>query len=269
VLYTALKNGLVALALAGAFVFFRKQEELRTLTRKQWLQLGAIGVVGGSVPFALYFTGLSMTTAMNAALIHKTLVLWVALFSYPFLRERLSPLAAAGITLVFGANIFLGGVGPISFGTGELFILLATLLWAAENIIAKKALAGISTLVVVSSRMILGSLLLFVFLSSMNRVAPAADLTASQWGWTALTALLLLGFVTTWYSALKRAPATLVAALLVPATLITNILSAIFLSKTMSMAQVTSMAVMVVGAALIFVVLRYRGGDILEKTKTT
>jgi uncharacterized membrane protein len=48
--------------------------------------------------------------------------------------------------------------------------------------------------------------------------------------WMVTTVVLLLGYVTVWYRALKFAPVTIVASILVSATLITNILSAIFVT---------------------------------------
>lgn len=252
VLFTTLKNGLVALTLIALFVAYRKWDELRTLSRSQWTKLALIGVVGGSLPFALFFTGLSMTAAVNGAIIHKTLVLWVLLFSYPFLKERLSVTALIGIGAVIAANYLLGGFKVFTFGTGEWLILAATLLWAVENIIAKKALAGISTLSVVSARMVLGSAILLAFLALSGRAGPALEISAVAWGWTALSALLLFGYVTTWYAALKRAPVAYVAALLVPATLVTSSLSAIFVTHTFTGKQLSGALLTFVGVALLW-----------------
>ena len=56
---------------------------------RQWLGLVALAGIGGSVPFVLFFEGLSRASATQAAFIHKTLVVWVALLAVPLLRERL------------------------------------------------------------------------------------------------------------------------------------------------------------------------------------
>ena len=252
ILFTTLKNGLVALLLLALFIACRRVGELKTLSRGQWVKLVAIGAIGGALPFALFFTGLSMTAAVNGAIIHKTLVLWVLLFSYPFFRERLSTTALIGIAAVVIANYLLGGFKSFSFGAGEWMILAATLLWAIENIIAKKALANISTLTVVSARMILGSGILLAFLFVTGRVAPVLSISGVAWGWTILSAALLFGFVTTWYAALKRAPAVYVAALLVPATLVTSTLSAIFVTHTFTGKQLSGLVLTFVGVALLW-----------------
>ncbi|MDO8521467.1 MAG: DMT family transporter [bacterium] len=251
IFYTTLKNAIVALLLIGLFIALRKASELKKLTRKQWGMLAAIGLIGGSIPFALFFTGLSMTSAVNAGLIHKTLFLWVLIFAYPFLKERLSNGQLFGIFLIFLGNLFVGGFTGFKLNMGELMILGATLLWAVENIIAKKVLADISSMTVVAARMVLGSLLLAGFLAVSGRLTSLTELSALQWGWTLATSALLLGFVLTWYTALKHAPATYVAALLVPATIVTNVLSAIFVTHTLTWLQVLSAVFCATGAGLL------------------
>lgn len=251
IFYTTLKNALVALFLIGVVIAFRKWGEIRALSKKQAGMLIAIGAIGGSLPFALYFTGLTMTTALNAGLIHKTLFLWVFLFAYPILKERLTRGQLVGVLAIFAANLFVGGFTGFKWNGGELLILIATVLWAIENIIAKKALEGISSVTVAGARMTLGSLLLIAFLAFAGRMAPLSVLSVEQWGWTLATSALLFGYVLSWYTALKYAPATYVAALLVPATLITNALSAIFVTHTLSWFQVVSGVLYVVGAGLL------------------
>jgi drug/metabolite transporter (DMT)-like permease len=251
IFYTTLKNGLVAVLLIGACIAFRKFGELRALSLRQYTMLFAIGIIGGAIPFALFFTGLSTTSALNAGLIHKTLFLWVLLFAYPFLKERLTRGQMIGVFLVFLGNLFVGGFTGFKFNSGEFMILAATLFWAVENIIAKKALAGMSSLVVASSRMVLGSLALLAFLAVTDRIVPVGDLTATQWGWTLLTSGLLFGYVITWYTALKHAPATYVATILVPATLVTNVLTAVFITHAWTGLQVISTALYILGVGAV------------------
>ena len=251
VYFTTLKNLFTVLLLIGAVVLMRKWKEVALLSRKEWLQLALIGVIGCAIPFALFFTGLSMTSALSGSLIHKTLVFWVLLFAYPFLKERLSPLALFGIVAVFAANVLLGGLKGFHVGQGELLILAATVLWAVENIIAKKTLVNISALLVASARMVIGSVLLLGFLAFTGRLVSVAGLDGVQWGVTALSGALLFGYVLTWYTALKYAPATYVAALLVPATLVTNILSMVFVTHTVTGIQILSAVLTAIGVGLL------------------
>ena len=245
VLYTFLKNGLVAVLLLSVLIFTARWREIKALTKPNWFKLVAIGVVGGSLPFALFFTGLSMTSAVSASLIHKTLFIWVALIALPFLGERLGKIQWAALGLLLVGNFFLGAWQQLTFGTGELLIFIATLLWAVENIIAKRALRQLSSLLVASARMILGSALLLVAVIAQGGLAALGNLSFEQWGWTVLAAVLLLGYVISWYAALQRAPATVVASLLVPASLVTSLLSLIFLDKALTATETLSSVIVV------------------------
>lgn len=251
VLFATLKNGIVGLFLAGSMLATHTHRELALLTRAQWRQLCLVGLVGGSIPFALFFTGLSMTTAVNGAFIHKTLFVWVAIASAVFLRERFSPLQWLGVGVLVAANAVLGGLNDLTGSTGEILILTATLLWAGEHLVAKRALRDLSAVTVASARMLFGSAALFVFLAATGRITHVADLVPTHVGWTLLTAAFLLAYNLTWYAALKRAPASYVAALLVPATLVTTLLTAMYTTQTLTPPQVFSGILTVLGTTLL------------------
>lgn len=251
ILFSGIKNTLVALFLVGLMFAFSKKEEVRTLSKKQWKQLVTIGLVGGAIPFALFFTGLSMIPAINGAMIHKTLFIWVALLAVFFLRERLSFLQWVGFSLLLASNLVIGGFGGFTGSMGELLVLGATLFWAVEHLLAKKLLEELSALTVASGRMVFGSVFLGIFLATTGRLSGIGGIDLSNALWIGLTAVFLLGYVTTWYSALKYAPVAYVAALLVPATLVTNILTAVFITGTLTETQVLSGFLVVLGSTCV------------------
>ena len=250
IVYTTLKNFVVAILLFGLILALNKKTEIASLTKNQIYKLFAIGAIGGSLPFALFFTGLKQTSALNASLIHKTLVLWVILLAVPILKERIAAWQWVGICAIFGANLLIGGFTDFKFNPGELMILAATILWAIENVIAKTALKDISSITVAAARMIIGSSLLLLFILARGGGSAVFNLNSVQWGWTLLASLLLAGYVIAWYEALKYAPAIYVATLLVPATLVTNVLSSVFITHAFSYEQFLSSALFVTGSAL-------------------
>jgi drug/metabolite transporter (DMT)-like permease len=251
VVFTTAKNVLVALALIGIIQFSHSWHEVRRLTNRQWSLLATIGLIGGSLPFALFFTGLQMVPALDGALIYNTLFVWVALLAIVFLRERFSPLQWLGVGALFAANMLVPGFNGLTFGMGDLLILAATLLWAFESILAKYLLGELTSTVVAGACRAFGALFLLAFLVVSGRIEGVADLTPIGSGWTLLTAVLLCGYVLTWYTALKHAPASYVAALLVPATLVTNILSAVFVTGTLTQHQLLTGILSVFGIAMI------------------
>lgn len=250
IVFTFLKNGLVAIFLIGLIIVIGKWRELYNTGRKDLLKLLSIGVIGGSIPFILFFSGLSKVPAINAAFIHKTLFIWVALMAVPILKERIGKVQLTALALLFGGNLVFG-LPKFSSSSGELMILAATILWAIENIIAKITLKKFSSLLVAGTRMAIGSLVILIVIGFQGNVGLMANLAPVQWGWTLLTSLLLAGYVLTWYTALKYAPATLVASLLVPAIFITNFLTAVFITGSLPNEQLTSAILLALGTALL------------------
>ncbi len=228
--FTTAKNLVATVFLISLMVLLKRIPELKNLNKKQWLQLIVIGFIGGSVPFLLFFKGLSLTSATGAAFIHKTLFIWVALLAWPFLKEKISslPFLALGIILA-GVYLFNSPV-EFHFGYGEILVLLATLLWAVENIIAKIALRNISALIVGSGRMFFGSVFLLGYLFCTGDLGQLFIFGATKTGWLFLSGIILFGYVVIWYSALKFAPVTVVSSFLVIAAPLTALLNSVFVT---------------------------------------
>jgi drug/metabolite transporter (DMT)-like permease len=233
--YTTAKNAIAALILlALALPALRAPGQAgrpapRPRSRRDWLALCAVGVVGGSVPFVLFFEGLARASSTEAAFIHKTLVIWVALLAVPLLGERLSWLQGAAIALlVLGQAVLVGGTGTVTVGQGEVMILAATLLWAGEVVFVKHLLRSLAAPTLAAARLGIGTLLLVGFVLASGRGGEIAAYGASEWGWALLTGLVLAGYVATWYAALARAQAVDVTAVLVLAAIVTALLNAGF-----------------------------------------
>ena len=226
--YTTLKNGVAAMVLIGLLAAMpSSRRALPTLSGRQWLTLAAIGVVGGSVPFLLFFGGLAQASAPSAAFIHKTLFIWVAILAIPLLGERLGWPQLAALAVLLGSQVLLVNPQGIAWGSGETMIAAATLLWSAEVIIARRLLPAIPSLVGGSARLGLGMVVLVGYLAFTGKLTAVGTVSAEGWFWVLLTGVILAGYVATWYAALKRAPATIVTSVLVAAAPVTAALTAI------------------------------------------
>ncbi|HTX62199.1 MAG TPA: EamA family transporter, partial [Acidimicrobiales bacterium] len=193
----------------------------------RWLGLGYVGVVGGGVAFILFFDGLADTTPTPAAFLHDGLVVWVGFLALPLLRERLHVWNFLAIALLMGGQVaVLGGVGQLTANRGDLLVLGATWLWAVEVVVCKRLLADLAPATVSLTRMGVGAALLFVYLAATGSLSVLGSLTLPQVGWVTVTGLLLAGYVGTWMTALSRARAVDVTAVLVGSTVITSLLSA-------------------------------------------
>lgn len=253
--FTAFKNVLVGVLLIGILLATSKRHKLKFLTKKEKIYLVLIGVIGGSIPFYLFFTGISQIPAINAAMVHKTLVLWVIILAVPILKEKVSKMQVLAIALLFSSNLVIGGFKGFLFSTGELLILAATILWAVETIIAKKVLPNVDPDIVAAARMCIGTIVLLgaMLLTNPSAFGSVSALSLAQWGIVLVTVLFLLGYVTSWYRALKFAPAIVVTAVLVSSTLVTNILTAIFITHSWNIMLTLQTALILAGIGLLLV----------------
>ena len=229
--YTTAKNVVAAVILMAitAAATTRRSADGWTPPRTPMERWGLvlIGLVGGSVPFVLFFEGLARTGPTDAAFLQKTLVVWVAILAVPLLGERLRPVHVVAIgALVVGQALLQGGAQPSGARSGVLMILIATWLWSAEVILAKRLLGGVSPLTVGVSRMALGSLALLAWLAVKGDLGQLWSAGTSAWLWALLTGVILAAYVTAWLFALARAQAIDVTAVLVLGAVITALLDA-------------------------------------------
>jgi len=228
--YTTGKNLVAGILLVGVMVALAQRPQHREpiagpLERSEAAGLAVVAFIGGAVPFVLFFEGLSRATSSDAAFIHKTLVVWVAVLAAIFLREQVTIVHLASVALLVVAQIAVAdGVGSLRPGVGEAMILAATLCWSVELILVKRLLETTHPSVVAASRIAGGAGLLTMLLLVTGRLEAIVTLTSSQWAWLALTGSILTVFVSVWFAAIARAQVVDVAAVLVLGAVITGTL---------------------------------------------
>jgi drug/metabolite transporter (DMT)-like permease len=245
--YTTAKNLWAGVLLALVLVAVPIQDARRatSIQRSTWPWLAVVAVIGGAVPFVLFFEGLALATSTDAAFIHKTLVVWVAAGAAIMLRERLRPahLVAIGL-LVVGHVVVSGGVTLSGAGRGEALILVATLLWALEVLVVKRLLVTVPAGDLAVVRMLGGSAVLIGWLVVRGELGALAGFTSGQWWWIVATGTTLAAFVSLWYRALAAAPATDVTAVLVAGAVVTAILNTGFRGVPVTVDTVGYLAVL-------------------------
>ncbi|MFA5107629.1 MAG: DMT family transporter [Patescibacteria group bacterium] len=265
-IFTGVKNAAVVVLLGLVILGAGRWKELRRLSRRQWYRLIVVGFVGGGVPFLLFFKGLSLTSASQGALIHKSMFLWAGLLAALLLKERFNRWSLVGLASI-GAGIWLMSQGKLQpLGLGDGLVLIATLLWAVEAILAKRALADISSLVVAWGRMFFGLLVIVGFWAVSGQLPALGKITASQLSWIGLTSALLFGYVMTWYAGLRRLPVTVATAILTLGFPITSILAVLFDGKSFTADQLVGFALMTLGAVPLLLLQRNASRLIMSKS---
>lgn len=258
--YTTAKNGVAAIVLVALALALGAGREARVLDMRNRFGLVAIAIIGGSIPFILFFSGLAIATAPTAAFIQKTMFIWVALMAVPFLGERLGFIQIAALGTLLGGQALVAPPTGMGWGAGETMIAAATLLWSIEIVLAKRLLNGVSAQLVGAARMGLGLVILAGYLALSGKLAGLGAISAEAWPWVLVTGGLLAGYVATWFGALRLAPATTVTSVLVVAAVVTGALTALNRGVAPDPRVIAGYLLVIAGTALVAFVTLHRPG---------
>ena len=225
VLYTALKDGVVGLILFFPLLVSPGwRAEYRRLSPRTWMWMIALALTGGSIPFALFFSGLKLTTAATGAVLNHFQFVLVAIFAVIFLKEKIRPALWAGFAVLLLGTQLGTNLHALKWNQGALLILASTVLFAIDFVIAKHLLKGLSTLMVMTARMSLGTAMLFVYLAVIGHLGQIGHLKTTQIQFVLVTGLILLAFVVCTFTAIRHASVSAVLAIGAASPIITTLL---------------------------------------------
>ena len=251
--FVTARNVVVALLLVPFAVVVGRPHR-STLGRKDWARLVAIGLVGGAIPFLLFFHGLSIAAqagaTTTASFLYRSLFLMATVLGLIVLGERFHRRVALAAALLLGGNLLLLSVTSPVLSDGDAYVLAATALWAVEYTISKRALRDLSASTVALGRMGFGSVFLSGYLLLTAQAGTLATFTSVQWQWVAISALLLTAFVATWYAGLRRVDLGVATSVLVVGYPITWLLSVVVRSSAFTPAEAIGAAVVAAGGVL-------------------
>lgn len=261
--YTTLKNALSAAIIAVIAVSVlsrRRRVEPGLPAAKAPRLLWLVPLIGGSIPFVLFFEGLAQAQSAQAAFIHKTLLIWVAAIAVVFLRERLSwPHYLAIAFLIGGQLALVGGPAELGLGAGEAMIVAATLLWSIEVVVSKKVLTSVRPIRVSVVRMVGGSVVLGLYTLLRSPEIAWQALTVDHLVWLSVAGVFLSAYVLSWHAALERAPAVDVTAVLVLGAVVTGLLQSGV--RGVVFPDPLGMTLILTGAVVIFIFAFRRAAD--------
>ncbi len=257
--FVTVRNLLVAAALLPVALVAVRARPAPPLRSVDWGRLGLIGLLGGAIPFLLFFHGLQIATAeggaVTASFAYRTLFLWAAVLSVFYLRERFRLRVVVGAALLLGGSALLLSWNAPVWTDGTAYVLAATVLWAVEYTISKRALRALPSATVALGRMGLGGLFLAGYLLLTAQWGAVVGFTGPQWAWVGISAAFLTAFVGTWYTGLKRVDLSVAASVLVvgfPVTWLLGLLlrgAPLTLSAAVGAFAIVGGAVVVVGLA--------------------
>lgn len=213
----------------------------RLSVRDVFISFG-LGVLGFFLYQILTFSALSRIPAsINAVLISNSVV-FIAILSAIFLKEKIRLLtifgiilAVAGVLLVtFNQGFSLGGSGKIDF-LGISFSLLAALSSALYSVIGKKVLSSNDPLIITALALFFGAVLQVILTVS---TVGFSEVALAGWRINSLTVFLgvtMIGIAyPLWFVCLKRFPASQISIYMYLTPVFGVILSLIILNERFS-----------------------------------
>jgi len=142
---------LIVLALLLPFVLPSLLPKLRTLSRRGWIALAALGFSGGGLHLALQWLGLHYTTATSGILYLSTSPIFILLLAIP-LGERIRAAQWAGVLISLAGVATIASEGSaarlaaLSFNRGDVMALVSMVMWSSYTVLLRRRHDPLGTL---------------------------------------------------------------------------------------------------------------------------
>lgn len=275
--YIALAVGISALSLSAMFVrwadapgavtgfyrllfstiflaplFVRQQKMLEPIDKRYYI-FPLLGGLFTAFDFAFWNSSLKFTTAANATLLGNTSPLWVALFAFFVLRERLRGTFWIGLVIALtGAVLVMGSdfLNHPTLGLGDVMASTAAIFYASYQLITQRGRKYIDPL---RYTWLVGvSAVIGMFIMNLVLGNQLTDYPAKTWGIFLATAVVsqMIGYLAITY-ALGHLPASIVSPTLVGQPILTAVLAIPLLGEIPNTTQWVGGAIALVGIYLV------------------
>lgn len=224
------------------------------MTRRDWAELVALGLVGHFLYQSFFIGGLALTSVANSSLLLAATPVLIALLSAPFGHERVgarhwtgAALSMFGIYIVVGHNVDLSGRGL----RGDLLMVAAVLCWAAYTLGSRRLISRHSPVGVTGMSMAIGTLVYIPVMWSHVRPVDWAALSARTWISIVYSSIFALGVAyTIWYAAVRQigSARTSVYSNVIP--LVAMATAVVFLGESLTLRNVIGAAAVLLGVGL-------------------
>ena len=249
--FNSIRLLVAAVAFLGASAI---AEGLPRLTRREWVRIVALAVVG-HVIYQLCFVGsVARTTIANSALIFAFTPIVVAILTAVLGHERIPAtrwagalISLSGIYLVVGASIGSPGATTV----GNLLAVGAMACWAVYTVGAQPLLVKRSALTVTGYSMAAGSVIYVPIAWTGLRAMRWSVVPASAWVALVLSALLAL-FVAymIWYTAVQAIGSTRTSMYSNVTPIAAMVVAAVWIGEPLTLRKMVGAAAVVAGLAV-------------------
>jgi len=243
----------IVIAILLPFTWRGLSQKLPQLSRRDWLIIASLGLVGGGPHVALQWLGLHFTTATSGTLYLSTTPIFILLLGAA-LGEHIRARQWIGVAISFGGVGLIATQGDpraLSFNIGDLMALLSMMAWSCYTVILARRRDALSVLELLTLVCTFGGLFMIPWLVIEAVIGMKLDLTLPGFGAVLYAAIgsMLLAFAGWSYVVQRLGPSRAGATMhLMPA--IGVVLAAIFLAEYPSWYHFVGIALILAGVAL-------------------
>lgn len=258
---------LISLLVLVSFQLLKKSLVLPS--RRDWLLLFALGLIGTFGANFFFYKGLEYTTAINTALIGAGSPIVITILTVIILGERISKSQLLGIFLSFLGVVVVITKGSLSvlvnldFNFGDILMLGYPLTWGIYCVLIRKLLNRYSPILLLTYSTVIGTtLFLPIVIYEIATEEQGIHFTLGGIG-----AILYLAIVASiignvwWNEAIKRVGASRTGIFMNVVPICTMILSLLLLREEIGIPQVIG-----AGMVLIGVYLNSLSGTVIQQT---
>lgn len=197
-------SGLLVLAVRP--LMGKNNGSIRSLKKKHWIQILALGLLQTAIHYTFFYIGLSYTTGSKGAIMNASTVFFSAILAHFFYaNDKITLRKGLGVILGFSAVIFVNLDGDLNFSfllQGEGFIVIAALLHSSSGLYSKRISKEVDPVLLTGLQLLFGGLVLLILGLIMGASIPQSTLI----GWVLMLYLAALSSAafSIWTSLLKH-----------------------------------------------------------------
>jgi drug/metabolite transporter (DMT)-like permease len=224
------------------------------MTRRDLLELAALGFVGHFLYQYFFIGGLALTTVANSSLMLAATPVLIALIGAMWGLERVgarhwagAALSLAGIYIVVGRGVDISGKGV----RGDVMMIAAVACWAIYTLGSRRLISRHSPVGVTGLSMAIGTLFYVPVMWSHVRATDWGSLGWQTWLAIVYSSVFALGVAyTIWYAGVRQigSARTSVYSNVIP--IVAMITAVIFLGEPLTVTNVLGAAAVLVGVGL-------------------
>lgn len=223
------------------------------INKQAMYAIGGIAIFIVIIPSIFIFTGTTLTSGINTALLLQAEVLFTFLICGLFFREKMTSFKMIGAGIILAGTIAVLYNGYFTLNLGDVFIILGTASYPFGNICGKKALRHTDPVTILFLRSLIGGIvLLMISLLVENVSIETVNAFYAHWWVLAVSGVMIYCISKLlWYEGLKRIDITQAIGISTAMPAISFLFAMLFLKETPTSYQLLGLFLTIIGLLIL------------------